>query len=147
MGLPKQTKQSFISKTKGTSAGCIEWTAALDKYGYGVVMYHNKQWKAHRLAWFLFNEQDPKAMWVLHTCHNRACVNVEHLYLGTALENNRDTVLAGRYRNSFSRRAHCKNGHSFSGTNLYVEPSGKRVCKTCRRAVDKKRYRKHKGWN
>ena len=32
-------------------------------------------------------------------------------------------------------RTHCKYGHEFSGTNLYVHPkSGKRHCKTCRGA-------------
>lgn len=30
-------------------------------------------------------------------------------------------------------KTHCKNGHSFSGKNLYVHPDGKRVCRTCAR--------------
>jgi hypothetical protein len=35
---------------------------------------------------------------------------------------------------------HCKHGHELSGDNLYVAPSsGKRSCKTCRRAASRKK--------
>lgn len=31
-------------------------------------------------------------------------------------------------------RTECKNGHPLSGDNLYVQPNGARVCKTCKHA-------------
>ena len=33
---------------------------------------------------------------VRHTCHNRQCVNPEHLAIGTPQDNNLDTIQAGR---------------------------------------------------
>ena len=32
---------------------------------------------------------------MLHTCHNRACVNVAHMYLGTDKDNAMDMIRAG----------------------------------------------------
>lgn len=29
-------------------------------------------------------------------------------------------------------RSHCKRGHLLSGVNLYIKPSGSRICITCR---------------
>src|SRR5580692_10040186 len=33
----------------------------------------------------------------------------------------------------------CSHGHELKGDNLYVAPNGKRHCRTCERAWDKKR--------
>ncbi len=38
----------------------------------------------------------PKGIWILHTCDNRLCINIEHLYLGTRTDNIRDAVLRDR---------------------------------------------------
>lgn len=35
-------------------------------------------------------------MYVLHTCDNEKCRNIEHLYLGTQSDNNKDRVSRGR---------------------------------------------------
>jgi hypothetical protein len=40
----------------------------------------------------------PDGMMVRHLCHNRACVNVDHLEIGTAKQNTQDMILAGRDR-------------------------------------------------
>lgn len=41
-------------------------------------------------------------------------------------------------------RTHCKRGHSLSGGNLYLAPSGERVCRECRRARDRARRARHR---
>ena len=82
-------------------AGCWIWTAAQKEYGYGVFGVpggRGKVDRAHRVAWKLFRGEIPKSMNVLHRCGVAACVNPDHLYLGTLKENAQDTIRMGRAR-------------------------------------------------
>jgi hypothetical protein len=143
--MKKQTKETFYNKVEKTSK-CWNWTGARDKDGYGQVSYLGTQHKAHRISLVL---EDRLRLGckeiVMHLCDNTSCVNPSHLKLGTSEENNRDTVLKGRYKNSHMLKTNCIKGHPFVGNNLYIDPSGKRCCRTCRRISDRKRYQKQKG--
>src|SRR6185369_231459 len=75
---------------------CWDWTGSLRGGGYGQIKVGPKLWDAHRYSWTLHFGEIPNGMWVLHKCDNRKCVNPEHLYLGTALDNNRDTAIRER---------------------------------------------------
>ena len=69
---------------------CIEHAGYISKYGYGEKWRHNRSWQAHRLAWIEERGPIPDGMVVMHSCDNRACINLDHLILGTMGDNNRD---------------------------------------------------------
>lgn len=51
---------------------------------------------AHRLSYEIHYGEIPDGMWVLHHCDVRLCVRPDHLFLGTARDNNLDMKLKGR---------------------------------------------------
>lgn len=78
--------------------GCIVWTAAVRGHGYGALNVQGRARGAHQCAWMLHRGPIPVGFEVCHSCDNPRCVNVEHLFLGTHLENMRDMTKKGRSR-------------------------------------------------
>lgn len=87
--------ERFQSRIKKTD-GCWEWQGNKDSCGYGVIKFHQRALKTHRVAYELATGNSPVGMCVLHTCDNPACVNPEHLYLGTPSDNAKDRSMRGR---------------------------------------------------
>lgn len=89
--LLKERYETHVIKNNG----CWDWRGA-KVLGYGVFKFARKQLKAHRISWLIHKGLIPDGMHVLHKClKTRHCSNPDHLYLGTALENNHDIIHAG----------------------------------------------------
>ena len=85
--------------------GCWVWKRNKNKHGYGMVS--NKEMGtnyAHRLSYEYHNGLIKDGMYCLHTCDNPACINPEHLFLGTQADNMRDMVVKGRKRGGAAKK-------------------------------------------
>lgn len=89
----------FFEKIAYGISDCWFWIGSQNKHGYGQVGLLGEN-KAHRLSWILFKGEIPKGLKVLHKCDIRNCVNPNHLFLGTQIENIRDMDSKGRRRPS-----------------------------------------------
>jgi len=125
----------FNEKVDKTS-DCWLWKAAKDKDGYGKFKMNRKDYQAHRASWEISIAPINPGMCVLHRCDVPSCVNPDHLFLGTRLENNQDRDAKGR--NGYSKRTHCPRGHEYSLQNTTVW-RGNRKCRKCKREYDKRR--------
>lgn len=68
---------------------CWLWLGSIDTFGYGLFRVNNKLWKAHRYSYQLHKGLIGN-LCVLHTCDNPRCVNSNHLFLGTKVDNSQD---------------------------------------------------------
>jgi hypothetical protein len=82
--------------TPEPNSGCWLWTASRHRQGYGQMQVDGRPVPAHRVAYELFVGPIPAGQCVCHKCDVPACVNPEHLWLGTVGENNTDRNIKGR---------------------------------------------------
>ena len=87
----------FVAKfIRGSSEVCWLWLGKPAADGYGQFDNGHKTVGAHQFAYSLYVGDIVTGLHVLRTCDNRLCVNPNHLWLGTALDNMRDMIAKGR---------------------------------------------------
>lgn len=75
---------------------CWLWVGALFKSGYGKFSRGDRKIRAHRASYELYVGKIPRGMQVLHRCDNPPCVNPDHLFIGTHMDNMLDMESKGR---------------------------------------------------
>ena len=136
-------------------SGCWVWQRTRCTGGYGqissklfgrVSRNQIRHISAHRASWLGFKGDIPGRLWVLHRCDNPPCVNPEHLFLGTALDNTHDAIAKGRMNSpeirarisSSKTKTHCIRGHQYPE----APPGTWHRCPPCARIRNASRTRK-----
>ena len=94
--IPISTAQRFWNRVD-KSGDCWLWLGFKDAAGYGTFSRRNKTHRAHRIAWELTYGSIPDGLVICHRCDCPSCVKVDHLFLGTNADNNRDKVTKNRH--------------------------------------------------
>jgi hypothetical protein len=77
--------------------GCHVCTShKLTKAGYAMYSINGKEIYMHRYIYKQKYGKIPVGMEICHKCDNPACINENHLFLGTHLDNMKDRTLKGR---------------------------------------------------
>jgi len=86
----------FDSKVRQQPNGCHIWVASKDACGYGNFSTGTRWVRAHRFSYERAYGLVPSSLYVLHKCDTPACVNPEHLFVGTQADNMQDKIAKGR---------------------------------------------------
>lgn len=91
-----------------TETGCWIWIGRVSGNGYGLLKRLNKSMSAHRASYEAFCGEISDGMNILHKCDTKTCVNPDHLYQGTHIQNMQDMKNRGRgysaFGNEFAKR-------------------------------------------
>ena len=88
--------EKMASLIKTDESGCHVWQGG-KRRGYGYIKSGGKMHTLHRLVFQWYNGfLSSKDILVRHICHNRACLNINHLLPGTHKDNAHDAMRANR---------------------------------------------------
>lgn len=124
--LPPTPKQAarIMARFEPQANDCHYWTGSLQSTGYGCVGYVSDSdgvhiYLVHRVVWVIHHGPIPIGMLIRHACEKdylpsdqtfKRCGNIDHLVLGTMLDNAHDRIANGRERKGYQKGEH--NGNS-----------------------------------
>jgi len=94
--IPNDLMQKRFEAKFTKAEGCWLWHGATAPGGYGSFGVPGRTTVAHRVAYELYVGTIPEGTFVLHKCDTPACVNPDHLFLGSHQDNMRDKWAKGR---------------------------------------------------
>lgn len=95
---PKTTTAEKLAKytTPIPETSCVVWVGTVNEHGYGYLKEGGKMIRAHKASYLLHKGPIPDGLVVCHSCDVPACVNPDHLFLGSRKDNMQDCLHKGR---------------------------------------------------
>lgn len=143
---PKRSSLTPIERVLARSVagpgGCLLWTGAKQRSGYGQLDVSGRRISVHRIAYEAFKGGIPEGLEIDHLCRVRNCVNPHHLEAVPHIENLRRALHAR------VPQTHCKWNHALTPENVVRRKDGRNQCRECKnaynRAYDARRKEAHR---
>lgn len=120
---------------------CWQWQGGQcgSTIAYGTYRRNGRQAPAHRVSYELFRGPIPDGLVIDHLCRNGLCVRLDHL---EAVPQRTNVMRGNGLAAINARKIRCIHGHEFDDANTYWTPVGKRRCRACHRAGERRRNRR-----
>lgn len=135
----ERVKRLSVYEDRGYETLCSIFIGHLTLDGYGQIRVGSRtdgtrrKLGAHVVVYEYFNGPVPEGKEVSHLCEQPDCNENTHLITETHRENMQRV-----------QKLFCINDHPLFGDNLYIDPSGHRVCRICNRMKQRRwKERKH----
>lgn len=91
--------KTLLERIRKEDNGCWTYTGYVGPNGYGQIKAGGKRDLAHIMMWEFWNGREvPEGLVVRHTCiKNPACINPDHLIIGTPKQNVHDSIEQGTF--------------------------------------------------
>jgi len=130
----------FFLRVEVTPSGCWNWLGGHFSDGYGTFWDNKRAVYAHKFSYEQLVGVVPIGLDLDHLCHNRGCVNPQHLEAVTHGVNVRRGLAPRLSKQRQTNKTHCPYGHPYNEINTVWVKNGRwRECRLCR-----KRYRQER---